>query len=175
MAETDDPTADKGLINGAIRSVSLDADGDGDAATGADDLSGDNDERTADAIAEGPDVADRLGDVDDVDGVDDADEQGEFVVDDFEIEYPANEGAPPPSAARRGAVASAFLGAGLALEQVIYGEKRSIPAVVQEADDPLDDGDFDLHLDPDNPADSWARLRTKDETPVDSAAGDTGG
>lgn len=167
MAETDDPTADKGLINGAIRSVSLDADsadngGDGpaDAVALADDAPDD----PSDAADDPSDAADDLSDA--------ADESAGFEVDEFEIEYPSNEGAPPPSAARRGAVASAFLGAGLALEQVIYGEKRSIPAVVQEADDPLDDGDFDLHLDPDNPADSWARLRTKDETPVDAHAGD---
>ncbi len=79
--------------------------------------------------------------------------------DESDLEGPSNMGAPPVSSARKGAVATAFLGAGLALEQIIYGVERSVPAVVQEASEPDPDADLVVHLDKDDPKKSWARLR----------------
>lgn len=79
--------------------------------------------------------------------------------DESALDGPANLGAPPVSNARKGAVATAFLGAGLALEQIIYGVERSVPAVVQEASEPDPDADLVVHLDKDDPKKSWARVR----------------
>jgi hypothetical protein len=85
---------------------------------------------------------------------------GSFEFDESMIDGPTNIGA-APSARRRGAVATAFLGMGLALEEVVYGRERSVPAVVQEASDPDPDRDLELHLDTEEPRNTWVRMRDR--------------
>lgn len=105
-----------------------------------------------DAVVDADDnVGDETDDGDEAYGIDDIN------FDDFEM--PSNM-ATMPSVPRRRAVSGAFLAAGLALEQVIYGRERStVAAEVQEAAEPDPDADLVLHLDPEDPTKSRATLR----------------
>ena len=152
--------ADKRIdADATIAEAKADADADGlevDAGLEADDVVDEGD-AVDDGVGHGVSAASD-GDV----LADDAAEFGSDFYDEFdeaELDGPSNMGAPPVSNARKGAVATAFLGAGLALEQIIYGVERTVPAVVQEASEPDPDADLVVHLDKDDPTKSWARMR----------------
>ena len=68
-----------------------------------------------------------------------------------------------PTRARKSAVSVAFLNAGLALEEIVYGRERSRPPAVQEAREGDDDGPIKVHLDPEEPAKSWVAIRDGDQ------------
>ena len=93
-------------------------------------------------------------------GAEDEFDPANFEFDEAMIDGSGHVGA-APSPRRRGAVATAFLGMGLALEEVIYGKERSVPAVVQEASEPDPDRDLELHLDTEEPRNTWVRMRDR--------------
>lgn len=153
-----DAEAEAEAVAEAVAEAKADAEHDADADAGleADDVVDEGD-AVDDGVGHGVSAASD-GDV----LADDAAEFGSDFYDEFdesELDGPSNMGAPPVSNARKGAVATAFLGAGLALEQIIYGVERTVPAVVQEASEPDPDADLVVHLDKDDPTKSWARMR----------------
>ena len=76
----------------------------------------------------------------------------------FDDEADSHDAPALPSRARKGAVSAAFLNAGLALEEIVYGRERSRPPVVQEAREGDDDGPIRVYLDPEEPKNSWVSL-----------------
>ena len=86
---------------------------------------------------------------------------------DFDDDADSHEAPALPSRARKGAVSAAFLNAGLALEEIVYGRERSRPPVVQEAREGDDDGPIRVYLDPEEPKNSWVSLHPEaaDEAP----------
>ena len=136
---------------------------------GAPDLSGDDPEDLSDlsdgflahADADDPDV--RAPDAIDLD-FDDPDWEPDFADD-----ADSHEAPPLPSRSRKGAVSVAFLNAGLALEEIVYGRERSKPPVVQEAREGDDDGPIRVHLDPEEPKNSWVSLHPEADDPQPEA------
>lgn len=84
---------------------------------------------------------------------------------DFADDADSHEAPPLPSRGRKGAVSVAFLNAGLALEEIVYGRERSKPPAVQEAREGDDDGPIRVHLDPEEPKNSWVSLHPEAEQP----------
>ncbi len=76
----------------------------------------------------------------------------------FDDDADSHDAPALPSRARKGAVSAAFLNAGLALEEIVYGRERSRPPVVQEAREGDDDGPIRVYLDPEEPKNSWVSL-----------------
>jgi hypothetical protein len=123
-------------------------------------------DRVEDFSGDGPgDLAD-LSEVD-VDGsAPDDPLDDDFLDDDWEPDFAddadSHEAAALPTRSRKGAVSVAFLNAGLALEEIVYGRERSKPPVVQEAREGDDDGPIRVHLDPEEPKNSWVSLHPEE-------------